>query len=137
MSDPMAERGQREGALAASIWRRESTAARWRPDGERTAMGSRNPDGQRTAMERGAARGGERGAAGVGGDVNRGGGGVMVEIGGGLAARERERREIRAGEAWAGMGEGARLRGARWRGSERWILHRDDPNRSTRNEKNK
>ncbi|EAZ42040.1 hypothetical protein OsJ_26599 [Oryza sativa Japonica Group] len=61
-------------------------------------------------MERGAERGGERGAAGVGGDVNRGGGGVMVEIGGGLAARERERREIRAGEAWAGMGEGVRLR---------------------------
>ncbi len=69
--------------------------------------------------------------------MNRGGGGVMVEIGGGLAAHERERREIRAREAWAGMGEGARLRGARWRGSERWILHRDDPNRSTRNEKNK
>lgn len=86
-------------------------------------------------MERGAARGGERGAAGVGGDVNRGGGGVMVEIGGGLAARERERREIRAGEAWARMGEGAQLRGARWRESERWILHRYDPNRSTRNEK--
>uniref|UniRef100_A0A0E0QG94 Protein FAR1-RELATED SEQUENCE n=1 Tax=Oryza rufipogon TaxID=4529 RepID=A0A0E0QG94_ORYRU len=63
-------------------------------------------------MERGAERGGERGAAGVGGDVNRGGGGVMVEIGGGLAARERERREIRAGEAWAGMGEGVRLRGS-------------------------